>query len=146
MNSEQPLSTHVAPITLHTANAYSLKFHSSHRKVPGCRFCLGLFVGELLRGVIIVGRPLHQSQDDATTAAITRLISVDAPRLGMSHLIGRVKRACKAMGYKKLVTYCDASVDAVCFKASGFWPVRIGNNGKRRGEPTRKTIRYEISL
>ena len=146
MRSEQPLSTRITPITLHTANAYSVTFHSSKRKVPGCRFCLGLFVGELLRGVVIVGRPLHQSQDDNETAAITRLISVDAPRLAMSQLIGRVKRACRAMGYTKLVTYCDASVEAVCFKAAGFWPVRIGSNGKRRGEPTRRTVRYEINL
>lgn len=137
---------HVEPITLHTANAYSVKFHSSKTRVPGCRFCLGLFVGELLRGVIIVGRPLNQQNDNATTAAITRLISVDAPRLGMSHLIGRVKKACRAMGYKKLLTYCDASTESTCFRASGFWPTRISICGKRRGEPKRNTVRYEINL
>ncbi len=138
--------TLIQPITLHTANAYSVTFHDLHRKVPGCRFCLGLFVDEILRGVVIVGRPLHQNDDDSQTAAITRLISVNAPRLGMTQLLGRVKRACRAMGYKKLLTYCDASDKAICFKAAGFWPTRITTSGSRRGSPPRRTARYEINL
>lgn len=146
MTARQPPSTHIQPITLHTANAYSVQFHELKRKVPGCRFCLGLFVGELLRGVVIVGRPLHQNDDEPTTAAITRLISVDAPRLGMTQLLGRVKRACRAMGYKKLLTYCDASTEATCFRAAGFFPTRIRTNGSRRGEPKHRTVRYEINL
>lgn len=91
------------PLTLREANAFVSDMHRHHSAVIGCRFCIGV-QNDRLVGVCIVGRPVARNLDDGFTAEITRLCT-DGTKNACSILYGASWRACKAIGYKRLVTY-----------------------------------------
>ena len=71
-------------------------------------------------GVAIVGRPVARALQDGWTAEVTRLAVVDGIRNGCSMLYGAAKRACRAMGYRRLVTYTLETEPGHSLLASGF--------------------------
>lgn len=109
----------IRPVSLKTANTFVDEVHRHHKRVVGCKFCIGLYSGADLVGVAIVGRPVSRYLDDGTICEITRL-ATDGTKNACSMLYGASCRIAKEMGYKKIITYILASESGVSLKASNF--------------------------
>jgi hypothetical protein len=109
----------VVPCTIEQANSYVLAHHRHNDPVPIARFALAA-VDEagLVRGVAIVGRPVARADDDGLTAEVRRL-ATDGTRNACSLLYGASRRACKAMGFTKLLTFTLAEEGGTSLRASG---------------------------
>lgn len=70
-------------------------------------------------GVVTIGRPVARLLDDGRTAEVTRCCT-DRTKHVASMLYAAAWRACKAMGYERLVTYALASEPGVSLKAAGW--------------------------
>lgn len=113
----------VCPITQKAANAYVRQHHRHSRAVVGALFCIGvvnLEDGASRRvGVCFVGRPVAREFDDGTTAEITR-VCTDGTANACSILYGAARRACRAMGYDRILTYTLPNEGGASLRASGF--------------------------
>ena len=128
--------------------------HHRH-SVPawGHKFSVGAVEGGQLVGVAIVGRPTSRQLDDGLTAEILRVCTEGRPNV-CSFLYATCRRAIRAQGYRRCVTYTVAHEPGSSLKAAGFKPVsrgRPGPHGPRKGVPypiVRKenTIRWEVPL
>lgn len=107
------------PMTLSEANAYIEENHRHHGKVVGHKFSIGLSNGNEVCGVAVVGRPVARGMDNGTTLEVTRCCT-DGTKNACSMLYGAAWRACKAMGYKKLITYTLAEESGASLTASGW--------------------------
>lgn len=109
----------VCPVSLADANTFVAAHHRHHPPVIGHKFSVGVMDSMELRGVAIVGRPVSRHQDDGMTLEITRLC-VDGVPNGVSLLIGSVRRAAQALGYRRLITYTLASENGSSMRAAGW--------------------------
>src|SRR5262245_56221912 len=73
----------------------------------------------IVRGVVIVGRPVARPFQDGWTCEVLRLAS-DGSCNACSLLYGAACRAAKALGYRRLVTYTLASESGASLRAAGF--------------------------
>ena len=69
--------------------------------------------------VAMVGRPVARLLQDEWTAEVTRVAS-DGTRNACSMLYGACWRACKAMGYRRLITYTLKEETGTSVTAAGF--------------------------
>ena len=106
-------------IELAEANAYVEQFHRHHKAVRGHRFSIACYDGDRLCGVAIVGRPVARGIDQRSTVEVLRLCT-DGTRNACSFLYGGAKRAAKALGYDRIITYILESESGVSLRASGF--------------------------
>ncbi|HEX6984270.1 MAG TPA: XF1762 family protein [Planctomycetaceae bacterium] len=113
------MSLEARPITLREANAFVAAHHRHHGEAQGHKFSIGAADGERLCGVAICGRPVARKLDDGFTAEITR-VCTDGTRNACSFLLGRVRAACRAMGYRKVITYTLPEEGGASLKAAGF--------------------------
>ena len=133
------------PITLREAQSFVTRYHRHNAAPQGHKFSIGLSLasGELI-GVIIVGRPLSRMLDDGFTAEITRVCVLDGYFNANSILYGAGVRVCKAMGYRKIITYTLPHESGSSLKAVGF--LKDGTtNGKswdRPGRPRKKLNKF----
>lgn len=109
----------ITPITLREANAYVAANHRHHKPVRGCIACVAVSVGDQVRGVAIVGRPVARGLQDGWTAEITRCCT-DGARNAPSMLYGAAWRAVRALGYRRLVTYTLPEEGGASLRAAGF--------------------------
>lgn len=109
----------VCPMTLGEACAFVTAKHRHHPAPVGGLFAIGAMLGEQIVGVAIVGRPVARRLDGDYTAEVTRLAS-DGTRNACSLLYGAAWRACRAMGYRKLVTYTLASEPGESLRGAGW--------------------------
>lgn len=139
------------PTTLKTANAFIAQYHRHNRPVPGCISVVGVTDGEELRGVAVVGRPIARALDDGWTAEVRRCCTDGAPN-ACSMLYRAAWRACKALGYRKIITYTLPEEGGASLRASGFTLVGEAGGGRwnRPGRPaadthpTGKKLRWEL--
>ncbi len=110
----------LAPITLGEARAYVSAEHRHHRAPQGGLFAISAVRDGQVVGVVVVGRPVSRiiAQDDFT-AEVTRLCT-DGTRNACSLLYGAAWRACRAMGYRRLITYTLASEPGASLHAAGW--------------------------
>lgn len=125
-------------------NEFVAKHHSYLSGVRGCVFTAEAFDGDAVTAVIIIGRPISPQQDDGVTAEITRLCtSNEAPWATASALIKRARRACKAIGFNRIISYCDSQAIAAAFNASNFKRKRVqkrkGWHGRQLQQPSNAT-------
>jgi hypothetical protein len=113
----------VLPITFRTACAFVARLHRHNKPPRGHKFSIGLDGGAGLVGVAMVGRPIARAFDNGLTAEINRTCT-DGTRNANSMLYGAAARACKAMGYERVITYTQASESGASLKAAGFVRVR----------------------
>ena len=106
-------------IELSEANAYVTEHHRHHKAVRGHRFSLACYPDGRLCGVAIVGRPRSRRIDQHTTVEVLRLCT-DGTRNTCSKLYGACRRAAKALGYDRLITYILENEDGASLRASGF--------------------------
>jgi L-amino acid N-acyltransferase YncA len=110
----------VRPITLRAANAFVKAHHRHHGEARGCVFCVSVVApdGEV-RGVAIVSRPVARGLQDGTTAEVVRLCTL-GDRNACSMLYSAAWRACRALGYQRLVTYILETEAGISLKGAGW--------------------------
>ena len=142
------------PLRLRSANDLVLKYHRHHKPVQGYLFAIGLKENEDIIGCAIIGRPVNRYLDNGYTAEVTRLVVKEGYPNACSMLYSASWRACKAMGYKKIITYILESESGISLKASG-WKEKEKTTGgswssiKRPREdkaPLCPKIRYEMEV
>jgi hypothetical protein len=114
----------LVPITLREANAFVEAHHRHHGPSRGCICVVGVADGwinkaPVIRGVVIVGRPVARALSDQWTAEVTRLCT-DGTRNACSMLYAASWRAVRALGYRRLVTYTLESEGGASLRAAGF--------------------------
>lgn len=123
----------ITPINLDEANAFVAAHHRHHKPVPGAKFCIAVSESDVVRGVAIVGRPVARFLDNGWTLEVNRLCT-DGTKNACSMLYSSAWKACKALGYTRLITYTlpdegGASLRAsnwrlVGFRGGGNWNVK----------------------
>jgi hypothetical protein len=110
----------VVPLTFRQASAFTARLHRHHKPPRGCKFCLGVIdeAGEL-RGVVMVGRPVARHFDDGLTAEVNRSCTDGCPNAN-SALYGAAWRVCRAMGYRRLITYTQAGESGASMRGAGW--------------------------
>lgn len=91
-------------LKLAEANAFVDAHHRHHPSVVGHLFSIGAVLGDILVGVVIVGRPVSRIRDDGMTAEVTRLCTDGTPN-ACSFLYGKAARAAFALGFDRIGTY-----------------------------------------
>ena len=109
----------VRHMELADANAYVTEYHRHHKAVRGHRFSLACYEDGRLCGVAIVGRPRSRWINQRTTVEVLRLCT-DGTQNACSKLYGAFRRAAKALGYDRLITYILEDEDGKSLLASGF--------------------------
>ena len=109
----------VRHMELADANAYVTEYHRHHKAVRGHRFSLACYEDGRLCGVAIVGRPRSRWINQRTTVEVLRLCT-DGTQNACSKLYGACRRAAKALGYDRLITYILENEDGKSLLASGF--------------------------
>ena len=140
----------IQPITLREANAFVRAHHRHHRPARGCIACVAVSEGDTVRGVAIVGRPVSRMFDDGWTAEVLR-VATDGARNACSMLYGAAWRACRALGYRRLVTYTLPEEGGASLRAAGWRCVGEAGGGSwsRRdrprvdAHPTQTKLRWE---
>lgn len=114
----------IRPITFRAACAFVAKLHRHNKPPRGHKFSVGLESedGKIV-GVAMVGRPIARALDNGMTAEVNRTCT-DGTRNANSMLYGAAVRACKAMGYERIITYTQADESGASLKAAGFVRVR----------------------
>ena len=142
----------LVPISLSEAMLFVKRVHRHHKPPQGGLFAIAVAQQDAEEpcGVAIVGRPVARKLDDGWTAEVTRLAS-DGSRNACSILYSAAWRACRALGYKRLVTYILdnepwTSLQAADFKlvgecGGGSWSRE--NRPRVDRHPTQKKLRWE---
>lgn len=122
-------------VELSTANDFVERLHRHHKRIQGHRFSLGVSVGGVLRGVIVVGRPVGgQHQHDWVEAV---RCCTDGAANACSFLYGAAARAASALGFDRIQTYILQDEPGTSLKAAGWrferlsHPVGWHHNGSR---------------
>lgn len=146
----------VVPTTLREANAFVERHHRHHQPDRGCICVLAVSdEKDEVRGVAIVGRPKGRGLQDGFTAEVTRCCT-DGAYNACSMLYSAAWRACRALGYLKLVTYTlpdegGASLRAAnwqCIGRAGGGTWHRPNTGRPRVDlhPTQEKLRWEVAV
>jgi hypothetical protein len=134
----------IVPITHKDANDFVRKLHRHNRPTPGSIFCVAV-ADQNLRGVAIAGRPISRVLDDGATVEILR-VATDGARNACSMLYGACRRAARALGYTRIVTYTLPDEGGASLRAAGFrfdgaaggsgamWRTRRGRAGESIGD------------
>lgn len=110
----------LTPVTLKQAKAFVDSFHRHNIAPQGHKFSIGLKQNGTLIGVCIVGRPIARRNDDGKTAEVVRVCVLENHKNANSKLYGAAARACKAMGYTKVITYTLTEESGASLRAAGF--------------------------
>ena len=116
------VSLSVIPCSLQDAREYVRQVHRHHAPPLSGLFAVACADGERVCGVAIVGRPVARLNADGFTAEVTRL-ATDGTKNACSALYAACWRACRALGYRKLITYTLASEPGTSLVASGWTEV-----------------------
>ena len=119
----------VQPITITEAQTFVERHHRHHRAPQGGLFAVGLSDGEKVVGCAVVGRPVARMLQDGWTAEVTRLCVLAGVPNGCSMLYRAAWRACKALGYRRLITYTLASEPGASLRGAGFHLVGLRGGG-----------------
>lgn len=140
----------LVPLSIREANAFTSAHHRHNCGTVGHKFSIGLEQGGVLIGVATVGRPVARKIDDGYTAEILRVCVYDelgVARNANSMLYGAACRACKAMGYRQVITYTLKSESGSSLKAAGFFydgDTRLNTHGW--DVPSRRRTTQQVSL
>lgn len=126
------MSLRLHPCNLEDANDFVRRFHRHHKPVVGQKFSVavmrpssegyelgstpGLFQ---VCGVAIASRPVAPKLDDGETLEITRCCT-DGTKNACSMLYGSIRRAARALGYKRVLTYTLPEEGGASLRAAGF--------------------------
>lgn len=103
-------------------------------------------------GVAVVGRPVARHLQDGWTAEVTR-VATDGTRNACSMLYGACWRACRALGWRRLVTYTLDTEPGTSLRAAGWTLVGDAGGGswscasrpRVDRHPLQQKLRWEAS-
>lgn len=113
------LSLVLQPTTFREAKAFIQRHHRHHIPPHGWKFGIAVNDGEKVVGVITVGRPVARHYDDGWTFEVTRCCT-DGTKNAASMLYAAAWRASRAMGAKRLITYCLQTEPGTSLRAAGW--------------------------
>src|SRR5439155_2989737 len=97
------------PVSFAQACAFVAAWHRHHRPPTGHKFSIGVAdEHDTLVGVAMIGRPVARHLDDGHTLEVER-VATDGHRNACSLLYAAAWQAARALGYRRLVTYTQAS-------------------------------------
>ncbi len=108
------------PVTITEAQAFVGRHHRHHKAPQGGLFAVGVGDGASVLGVAVVGRPVARMLQDGWTAEVTRLCVLPETPNACSMLYRAAWRACRALGYRRLITYTLEREGGASLRASGF--------------------------
>lgn len=73
-----------------------------------------------VRGVAIAGRPVARRLDDGESLEILR-VCTDGTRNACSMLYAAIRKAGRALGYKRIITYTLPNEGGASLRAAGFY-------------------------
>lgn len=120
---------------LEGANEFVVRWHRHHDEVVGHKFSIGAALGDVLVGIVIVGRPVSRHRQDGVTLEVTRLCT-DGTKNACSFLYGAAARTTFALGYLRLGTYIRTDEPGTSLIAAG-WKLVAEVRGKSWDTPTR---------
>lgn len=126
------MSLYPVPLTLREANTWVERHHRHSVPPRGMKFAIGAARDNDIVGVAIVGRPVARRADTGFVAEVLRVCTrTDDPagRNACSFLYAACWRACRAMGYRRLITYTRTDEEGTSLRAAG-WRV-VGEVSKR---------------
>ena len=124
-------------MTITEAKAFVGQHHRHHLPPQGGLFAIGAMTTEIV-GVAIVGRPVARRLQDGFTAEVTRMCT-DGTRNTCSMLYAACWRACRAMGYRKLITYILDTEPGISLTAAG-WTLVGETPGRSWSVPSRPRV------
>lgn len=141
------MSLSIRPVFLDEANAFVMRLHRHHKPVPGAMFSVGVEDDSgRLCGVAIASRPVAPKLQDGRSAEITR-VCTDGTRNACSMLYGALRKALRAIGYTRIITYTLPEEGGASLRAAGFrldkadaggpsrlWHSRPGRNAEPVGD------------
>lgn len=146
------MSLAIVPCSIQDAREFVRQFHRHHAPPLSGLFAVGCAEGECVCGVAIVGRPVARLNQDGFTAEVTRL-ATDGTQNACSALYAACWRACRALGYRRLITYTLATEPGVSLRASGWREVgrvmgrswHCPSRPRVDHHPTQDKIRWEVT-
>ena len=132
------MSLELVPVTLAEANEFVAEHHRHHKPVPGAKFAVAVAEGQKICGVAIVSRPTARMSDNGFTAEVTRL-ATNGSRNACSMLYQAAWRACRAMGYRRLITYTLPEEGGASLRGAG-WKLIGQAGGGSWSRPSRPRI------
>lgn len=109
----------IVPVKHADANEFVRRLHRHNRPTLGAILCAGVARDGELCGVAIAGRPVARRLDDGLTLEILR-VCTDGTRNACSMLYGAIRRAAKALGYTRVITYTLPSEGGASLRAAGY--------------------------
>jgi len=113
------MSLQLQPITYPEACKFIKLHHRHHLPPQGWKFGIAVNDGDKVVGVITIGRPVARYLDNGWTLEVTRSCT-DGTHNANSKLYSAAWRACRALGYKRLITYTLQSEPGTSLKAAGW--------------------------
>jgi hypothetical protein len=118
-------SLHLVPVRLRQAALFVAEHHRHHQAPRGHIFSVGVADDEeMLRGVAVVGRPVARHYDDGLTLEVTR-VATDGAFNANSMLYGATRRASRALGYTRLITYTQDGESGASLLGAGWKLVAV---------------------
>ena len=112
------MSLRLQPITISNAKEYVARWHRHHEPPVGALFALACSKDQSLEpcGVAIIGRPKARHIQDGKTCEVVR-VATDGTANACSFLYGAAKRAAKALGYSRCITYTLVTENGASLRA-----------------------------
>lgn len=137
----------IVPVDKTTARQFVERSHR-HNEAPSVMqtsFAVGLEVDGVLVAVATAGRPVARGLDDGRTLEVNRVCVEGQWRNANSALYGAIRRAAKALGYRRIVTYTLESESGDSLRGAGFGnPVAIGARSWQ--DDTKQRVRHDVTL
>lgn len=113
------MALELRPISFRDAQEFVRENHRHNKPPVGHKFSIGVYDGDRLCGVCMVGRPIGRYLDDGLTLEVNRCCT-DGTKNACTILYGAAQRAAKALGYKRIVTYTLESENGSSLRASNW--------------------------
>lgn len=111
------------PVTFKQAKEFVAEHHRHHKPPISHKFSVGVAAGEQIVGVAMAGRPVARHYDDGYTLEVNRT-ATDGSDNANSMLYGAVRRAAKALGYRRVITYTQQGESGSSLRAAGWVKVK----------------------
>lgn len=110
----------LCPITISEAKVFIAEHHRHHAPPVSALFCVAAELRGQIVAVAAIGRPVARALQDGYTAEVTRLCALEGQRNACSMLYGAAWRACRALGYRRLVTYTLPQEGGASLRGAGW--------------------------
>lgn len=112
-------SLRVVPISVQDAKPFVGKHHRHNKPPQSGMFAVALSRGDKIVGVGIASRPVARALQDGTTLEVTRVCTLGDPN-ACSMIYGALRKAARALGYRRVFTYTLAEESGASLRAAGF--------------------------